>query len=96
MRTRGHDMRVDYSSAPRRVDVRCAAAAACRAVSLLIVLAAVSGCRDSQELEVSYGQRRGVAGKSINGTSVLAGMFEEAGHKVSTCAVSPPICSGAT
>ena len=58
--------------------------AACRAVSLLIVLVTLSGCRDSQELEVAYGQRRGAAARSVNGTSVLAGMFEEAGFQVST------------
>ena len=84
MKTHGHDMPVDRSSAQRRVYARITAAVACRVVSLLIVLTAVAGCRDSQELEVSYGHRRGAAGKSVNGTSVLAGLFQEAGFRVSS------------
>ena len=84
MSTRGHNMPADHSSARRKARVPWVGLAACRAVSLTIVLVTLWGCRDPQELEVAYGQRRGVAAKSINGTSVLAGMFEEAGFQVST------------
>ena len=31
---------------------------------------------------MTYGQRRAEAGKSVNGTSILADMFDEAGFKV--------------
>jgi hypothetical protein len=84
MRTGGQDMPADHASARRKVRVLWMGMAACRTVSLTIVLVTLAGCRDSQELEVAYGQRRGAAARSINGTSVLAGMFEEAGFRVST------------
>ena len=38
-----------------------------------------------QELDDTYGRRRGaLGGSSVNGTAVLAGLFERAGHKVKT------------
>jgi hypothetical protein len=40
-----------------------------------------AGCSDEQVLETDYGQRRGTAAKSVNGTSVLAEMFREAGGR---------------
>ncbi|MEO8497144.1 MAG: DUF4350 domain-containing protein [Planctomycetota bacterium] len=52
---------------------------------LAIMLVCVSaGCRPS-DITTTYGQRRGSdGGSSVNGTAVLAGMFAEAGHRVST------------
>ncbi|MHB8861137.1 MAG: DUF4350 domain-containing protein [Pirellulaceae bacterium] len=47
----------------------------------LMVLCLV-GCRSPDELEATYGQRRAEAGRSVNGTSVLGGMFDEAGFQV--------------
>lgn len=42
------------------------------------------GCT-SADVASTYGQRRGSeGGPSVNGTAVLAGMFEEAGHRVSS------------
>jgi len=55
-------------------------------LSWLLVAGVVagSGCRD-EELDSTYGKRRGVRGEaSVNGTAVLATMFELAGHKVQT------------
>ena len=56
----------------------------CRTVNLLILLLGLlSGCRES--VTGGYGQRRGTdAGRSVNGTGVLAHMFEQAGHQVSS------------
>ncbi|MBL7043783.1 MAG: hypothetical protein ISR77_34450 [Pirellulaceae bacterium] len=52
-----------------------------RAAPLLLVLA---GC-GVKGIDSTYGKRRGtVGGPSVNGTGVLAEMFEEAGHKVTT------------
>lgn len=47
--------------------------------SLVVLLFASVGCSD---IETEYGQRANTS--SVNGTSVLADMFEEAGHKVSS------------
>jgi hypothetical protein len=46
-----------------------------------------------ETLPVAYGQRRGYMGsRSVNGTAVLAGMFEKAGHKVrSATRLSPNV-----
>lgn len=47
-------------------------------------LTAASGCSPPR-IDGTYGQRRGSdGGPSVNGTAVLASMFEEAGHRVST------------
>ncbi len=51
-------------------------------VMTLLLVSAAAGCRQESELEITYGQRRGSAGRSVNGTSVLAGMFKEAGMRV--------------
>lgn len=46
-----------------------------------------------ETLPVTYGQRRGYMGsRSVNGTAVLAGMFEKSGHKVrSITRLSPSV-----
>lgn len=50
----------------------------------LALLCAFVGCVPS-DVSSTYGERRGSdGGPSVNGTAVLAGMFEEAGHRVST------------
>jgi hypothetical protein len=49
---------------------------------LLAAALSLAGCRPADPLVVTYGQRRGEAVESINGTSVLAGMFQAAGCKV--------------
>jgi len=46
---------------------------------LLLLLAA--GCR-AKDISTIYGRRSGIGAGSVNGTGVLAGMFERAGHKV--------------
>jgi hypothetical protein len=51
-------------------------------------LLAQSGCR--QELDTTYGNRSGIGKKSVNGTAVLARMFEQAGHKVRSWHVLSP------
>jgi len=49
--------------------------------SILILLATVFGC--SEEIDTFYGRRKGVPGSaSVNGTAVLARMFENEGHRV--------------
>ncbi|MEX0818444.1 MAG: DUF4350 domain-containing protein [Pirellulaceae bacterium] len=58
----------------------------CRLFAMLAlsVLTASAGCGPG-EVTTTYGQRRGsTEGPSVNGTAVLAGMFELAGHRVST------------
>ena len=48
---------------------------------LLTILA--SGC--SENVDTTYGRRAGIlGGESVNGTAVLAEMFEDAGHRVRT------------
>jgi len=49
----------------------------------LLVLLLV-GCSRTPTLDDTYGRRRGTAGPSVNGTRVLADMFEQAGHRVSS------------
>jgi hypothetical protein len=54
------------------------------AVLLLATACAASGCA-VHDIDTAYGRRRGsTGGDSVNGTAVLAGMFEAAGHKVAT------------
>ncbi|NLX53587.1 MAG: hypothetical protein GXY58_00560 [Planctomycetaceae bacterium] len=85
MRTSDHDAPVSLSAAQRPVPVRPMSAAVARAMSLaIILLAAGAGCRDPEQLETAYGHQRGTAGRSVNGTSVLATLFEEADCQVST------------
>ena len=57
----------------------------------LACLAAAGGSGCSEDLETAYGQRSAPgAAMSVNGTAVLAGMFEEAGHQVTSwSAISP-------
>ena len=53
------------------------------AVAALLGCVALAGCE--QDLVTEYGRRSGpLASQSVNGVSVLSGMFENAGHKVST------------
>ncbi len=53
------------------------------AVCLLLLLGLSAGCRDTVHTE--YGRRRGLqAANSLNGTSVLAHMFQQSGHRVSS------------
>ncbi|MFM2096989.1 MAG: hypothetical protein RIS70_4113 [Planctomycetota bacterium] len=51
-------------------------------IALLTLASLVAGCRD-ESISTDYG-RRAANLRSANGTSVLASMFEKAGHKVST------------
>ena len=54
-------------------------------------LLALPGC-GAPELETEYGKRAGPAGRSVNGTAVLAEMFAAAGHRVeSRRALSPAV-----
>src|SRR5262245_39434888 len=54
------------------------------AVLLMVVGAMLAGRRDEQ-LPTVYGRRRGSeAGRSVNGTAVLADMFRQAGNRVTT------------
>jgi hypothetical protein len=58
------------------------------AARLMIVvnglLMVIAGCGQPEELEVTYGQRKGTAASSVNGTGVLAAMYEEAGFSAYT------------
>lgn len=53
-------------------------------LAVLLFCLAVGGCRRAEELQTAYGQRRGKAAASVNGTSVLAGLFSEAGFRVTS------------
>jgi hypothetical protein len=53
-------------------------------LAVLLVCLALGGCRRTEELPTAYGQRRGKAAASVNGTSVLAGLFGEAGFRVTS------------
>ena len=57
-------------------------------IALSIVCVSGVGCRRSIQLDSVYGQRRGDGVRSVNGTLVLAEMFEQAGHQVSRLAAS--------
>ena len=54
------------------------------AVWTILIALLFAGCRKPENLEVTYGQRRGTAANSVNGTSVLASMFERAGFRAFT------------
>jgi hypothetical protein len=52
--------------------------------SLALLMLATAGC-GTESIDATYGRRRGASGgDSVNGTRVLAEMFESYGHKVST------------
>lgn len=57
--------------------------------ALLLLVAAATGCRE--EIDTFYGRRKGIPGSSsVNGTAVLAEMFEQERHRVfSWMALSP-------
>lgn len=58
---------------------------ACAACCLLGVLAVTSGCSPGGGIHDAYGQRRGHEGSdSVNGTAVLASLFEQSGYRVFT------------
>ncbi len=48
----------------------------------LLVAALLYLLWQEEELNVIYGRRGGVGAASVNGTAVLAGLFEQAGHRV--------------
>jgi hypothetical protein len=55
------------------------------ATCLLLCLLPFVGCGMGGDIDKDYGRRRGAGGgTSVNGTAVLAGMFEDAGHRVSS------------
>lgn len=69
---------------PNKPGVWFAPQRSCGAWLLVVVAACCSGC-GMEEIDSTYGKRRGVqGGASVNGTAVLAAMFELAGHKVQT------------
>lgn len=68
---------------PRRSQRPCRGGQRGLAVLALLVLG-WSGCTRVQPLNTSYGKRAGDGAVSVNGTSVLAGMFEHAGYRVTT------------
>src|SRR5258708_39858346 len=53
-----------------------------RALGVSLCVVALCGC--GKDINGRYGMRRGDGGDSVNGTAVLAGMFEQAGFKVSS------------
>ncbi len=56
----------------------------CRPGWLCVVLCCLAGCAPA-EVETTYGKRRGSnGGASVNGTAVLAGIFEQSGWRVRT------------
>jgi len=65
-------------------DLKLPIAGAACAVALMIVGALLAGRRD-EILPMTYGRRRGSeAGRSVNGTAVLADLFRRAGNRVTT------------
>jgi hypothetical protein len=50
--------------------------------ALAALLSVASGCEDG--INSTYGRRGGLGADSVNGTAVLASMFEQTGHRVST------------
>jgi hypothetical protein len=53
------------------------------AAALLLAALLCAGCGESRSVDDTYGRRRGTPGQaSVNGTAVLARMFEDAGHWV--------------
>lgn len=70
---------------PNRAAPSARRAAALRWSVVALLLAVLAGCQGNQELPTTYGKRRGSdRGTSVNGTTVLARMFKQAGFKVST------------
>ena len=56
-----------------------------RLQAFLMLLLVVTGCQRSSKIHEEYGQRRGKSmGKSVNGTGVLARIFESKGYRVRT------------
>lgn len=53
-----------------------------RVIVLLLSALSVSGCGKPQPLPISYGKRAGSGRVSVNGTSVLAALFERNGYRV--------------
>ncbi len=52
---------------------------------LVMVALLLVGCSKTTSIDDTYGRRRAAdGGNSVNGTRVLARMFEEAGNRVST------------
>ncbi|MHB8971474.1 MAG: DUF4350 domain-containing protein [Pirellulaceae bacterium] len=78
MRNEGRDLRCETAVEAEGL----ATTPVLRAFGLALVVLSLVGCRSSTELEVTYGQRRDEAGTSVNGTSILANMFDGAGCKV--------------
>ena len=73
----------------RRVGSRRMVPVALLAATLALV---ASGCGDADSIDSTYGVRRGTrGGKSVNGTVVLAEMFEQAGHRVRSWGRLSPI-----
>jgi hypothetical protein len=56
---------------------------------VLVVLFAVAGCRE--HIDTTYGRSSGFGQQSVNGTAVLADMFQRAGHAVSTRSTLSPV-----
>jgi uncharacterized protein DUF4350 len=57
-------------------------------LGIVFLLFVVSGCEDG--IDATYGQRTGLGADSVNGTAVLASMFQQAGHQVSTASRLAP------
>lgn len=58
---------------------------------LLLVIGVLLGRRSDEQLPSDYGRRRGSnAGRSVNGTAVLAEMFRSAGNRVTTASRLSP------
>jgi hypothetical protein len=56
-----------------------------RSAIVLVTLLALAGCKQKAELDTAYGKTGGTPGlRSVNGTSVLAEMFEREGATVTT------------
>ncbi len=70
--------RPSFSSVARRTSARRCTAA----MGMLISLLMLNGCSNHSRMPLHYGARRGVGAKAIDGTSVLATMFELRGYKV--------------
>lgn len=57
----------------------------------VLLLLLFAGCTPRERLDVEYGKTGGTPGaKSVNGTGVLAGMFSEAGNRVTTMSKFSP------
>ena len=75
-RTRNDEGRSIFFLHPSKVLVR---------YSIFLLLFTFTGCGGGDDIQGTYGKRRGVfGGESVNGTAVLAGMFEQKGCSVFT------------